>query len=1189
MDLLLNVRASTPDRKTYYLSYMGELSIHRVYAKCMSQWLTSYMNYQNHPTPCAFTIDQSEFVVVHEEKPLIKLDDLPCNGHVNNMQSKNTSYTTPSCKSTNGFSVSDNLPLSCPLNNVVEIILPNDLNTLCVGFIVDNGLNYPLSCHTIRCEDYKESQDVAENMKKLQSWNQTYSGCHQSSKNVKLEDLDSIRFEVLLLGKIQVKQEYPAGNFIDEAVDKYHSLEAEHAAAVAEAKMIQSMLQQQGDESRNGTNRTGEALLSDVSSSIDGSRESAVEIMRKNNSAVWEDKQRKSIEEERQRCNSMDTASIAALKRRSKTRARHCSEPGTAATLGFDKNKTRLFQIGKQSVCLICPDQSARTVEIQFTDITRCAQGVKCKDHFGIFVKDQIHHQHHQHQIKEEFRFKCYLFKSSDSSVAEEIILAMKQACTMCSHGPDPLKTYHLLCKRINLASGGSAEQIIERGMTLAAKYIADLPDHDKKQIRLKIEEKTKQPDSKYDKLVVIMAVLRQTYEDKQSEHDVKVKQLREQASGNSVTQKFNVFRNRAKKSFSSFESLFEKGKQKMHELQHEAENHIASPVEKLKFFSDSNRSAPNTPISMSSNQFKVRHRSGSPSCSEISPLAGSSVSKNVSPKSNPLGTPDQSSLNVRRKLKLQEDADITLTPGEVKRSGQMGSTNSLRSLSSESTPVQSRSSSPTSMESLPPTATAERSLGSAKKMTFHQEIFHRITTPSKKKVPDTDATSIHRRPLTPLKTPDDVRYAWRRAIRDHIVLNRINKIAQTQLTDDQLDMKLNYVDVGIPQPEMDQVWLELLETEEREKYKMDVSVLHAAVRKGVSRNLRGRVWSLLHEQWKIRNVTSRATASTATLNRTHFSDLLKSLTPHHHSILIDIGRTFPNHPYFSQQLGKGQLGLFNLLKAYSLVDTEVGYCQGLSFVAGTILVHLNSTEKSFQMLTHLMKNMGCRNLYQPDMTAIRIAVYQLSRLLHDYHREINDHFEKHDVTLMLFAAPWFLTMFASILPFSFTARIFDLLFLEGRCALFKTALALLSHHKAAILEQDSFEAIIGYLKNKLPNMDAVEVNQVLQEIFTLDIVEKLRVYEVEYQVLDEGEIFNDEQPLDGEENLEQKVARLEQMNQTVTKYNLELVEQLEAAKMQISSLQQGLTDMAELDEKKAVELEALRTQNEFLKLKYSH
>ena len=54
------------------------------------------------------------------------------------------------------------------------------------------------------------------------------------------------------------------------------------------------------------------------------------------------------------------------------------------------------------------------------------------------------------------------------------------------------------------------------------------------------------------------------------------------------------------------------------------------------------------------------------------------------------------------------------------------------------------------------------------------------------------------------------------------------------------------------------------------------------------------------------------------------------------------LGRTFPSHPYFTSQLGSGQLALYNLLKAFSLLDKEVGYCQGLSFVAGVLLMHVS-------------------------------------------------------------------------------------------------------------------------------------------------------------------------------------------------------------------------------------------------------
>ena len=51
--------------------------------------------------------------------------------------------------------------------------------------------------------------------------------------------------------------------------------------------------------------------------------------------------------------------------------------------------------------------------------------------------------------------------------------------------------------------------------------------------------------------------------------------------------------------------------------------------------------------------------------------------------------------------------------------------------------------------------------------------------------------------------------------------------------------------------------------------------------------------------------------------------------------------------------------------------------------------------------------------------------MYQLSRLLHDQLRSLHDHLESHEVTPQLFAAPWFLTLFASQFPMSFVCRVF--------------------------------------------------------------------------------------------------------------------------------------------------------------------
>ena len=52
-------------------------------------------------------------------------------------------------------------------------------------------------------------------------------------------------------------------------------------------------------------------------------------------------------------------------------------------------------------------------------------------------------------------------------------------------------------------------------------------------------------------------------------------------------------------------------------------------------------------------------------------------------------------------------------------------------------------------------------------------------------------------------------------------------------------------------------------------------------------------------------------------------------MSPHERAIRRDLSRTFPEHSFFKERDGVGQESLFNVLKAYSVHDKEVGYCQG--------------------------------------------------------------------------------------------------------------------------------------------------------------------------------------------------------------------------------------------------------------------
>lgn len=105
---------------------------------------------------------------------------------------------------------------------------------------------------------------------------------------------------------------------------------------------------------------------------------------------------------------------------------------------------------------------------------------------------------------------------------------------------------------------------------------------------------------------------------------------------------------------------------------------------------------------------------------------------------------------------------------------------------------------------------------------------------------------------------------------------------------------------------------------------------LNSLVRAGVPEALRGKIWQKLANVENNTEMTER------------YRVLLTKETNCEPIIQRDIHRTFPAHKFFKEMGGSGQDALFKVSKAYAVYDTEVGYCQGLSFVSASLLLHVS-------------------------------------------------------------------------------------------------------------------------------------------------------------------------------------------------------------------------------------------------------
>jgi TBC1 domain-containing protein 4 len=191
-------------------------------------------------------------------------------------------------------------------------------------------------------------------------------------------------------------------------------------------------------------------------------------------------------------------------------------------------------------------------------------------------------------------------------------------------------------------------------------------------------------------------------------------------------------------------------------------------------------------------------------------------------------------------------------------------------------------------------------------------------------------------------RSKEELRDLWKFAGKQIILLIRMEKenarLQEKQNENEIRRMKLDYDEIVTCDGMLMEAWEKiLLQTATTE---IDNRLFLPTIKSGVPRCIRGDVWLMLARQYN--KTHPQFDASEFPNYDVPYNELLKNLTEHQHAIFMDIGRTFPNHEYYRSPFGLGQLSLFNILKAYSIVDPDVGYCQGLAFICGILLLHVS-------------------------------------------------------------------------------------------------------------------------------------------------------------------------------------------------------------------------------------------------------
>ncbi|XP_065198293.1 EVI5-like protein [Sycon ciliatum] len=263
--------------------------------------------------------------------------------------------------------------------------------------------------------------------------------------------------------------------------------------------------------------------------------------------------------------------------------------------------------------------------------------------------------------------------------------------------------------------------------------------------------------------------------------------------------------------------------------------------------------------------------------------------------------------------------------------------------------------------------------------------------------------------------------------------------------------------------PDIYQVWGELLSSWE-DTQKRKGKQLQRLVRGGIPGKLRGLAWQLL------------SGAKNHLILPNSYLQLLERDSPCEKQIRRDLARTFPDHDFFKEKDSLGQEALFNVMKAYSLHDREVGYCQGSPFIVGLLLMQMPE-EDAFGVLVRIMQEYRLRELFKPSMSELGVCLHQLDSLLQEHLTELYGHFQAQGFHSTMYASSWFLTLFSSALPLEIVFRIMDWFLLEGMEAVFRISIALLQGARDDLLNLD-MEGMVKLLQNTLKSRYELEEDQ---------------------------------------------------------------------------------------------------------------
>jgi len=186
-------------------------------------------------------------------------------------------------------------------------------------------------------------------------------------------------------------------------------------------------------------------------------------------------------------------------------------------------------------------------------------------------------------------------------------------------------------------------------------------------------------------------------------------------------------------------------------------------------------------------------------------------------------------------------------------------------------------------------------------------------------------------------------------------------------------------------------------------------------------------------------------------------------------NIQRDVKQTFPDLKIF-QECGPLHENLLDVLMAYSMYRSDVGYVYGTHVVAALLLLN-QSSEQAFVTLANMLNRPMPLAFFTQDQSAmsrsynlfVKAFQYKLPSLYRHVHLNLR-------IDPVLYLEPMFLTLFSLHCPVDVTSRIWDVYAFEGDSFLVRTAIGILMALESKLYgDRNEVLRILGWNTNTWP------------------------------------------------------------------------------------------------------------------------